>query len=294
MSRPSVGPHGIELVVMDIDGTVRSAEDPRGEAVRGALDDLDAARIPWTFSTGRPFGSMVEATIAFDERGPVPACSTYNGAVLWNPRRPAMSRALTLPPARVAHVMGVARHLGLPAAAFSCRLAAIGFPVERVTLGGAPADPDADAFWRGIPTRHEDGGEHEVDVVSVVLGSHDAPTAGEVARMQALLGRDVLVSSSGYRFLEVSRPGVSKGSTLHELSRCYGVGVASVLAIGDGLNDVEMLRVAGLGVAVANAAPEARGAADHVTRGEAGHGVAEAIADLLAGRTMGRRKGFAA
>lgn len=57
--------------------------------------------------------------------------------------------------------------------------------------------------------------------------------------------------------------------------------VASAVAVGDGENDVELLRGVGLGVAVANAVPMLRSQADLVTSAPNGAGVCELIDGLL-------------
>jgi hydroxymethylpyrimidine pyrophosphatase-like HAD family hydrolase len=59
--------------------------------------------------------------------------------------------------------------------------------------------------------------------------------------------------------------GVSKASGLEYVARELGVDASDVLAIGDGRNDVEMLRWAGRGVAMGQAVEEVREAADDVT-----------------------------
>jgi len=55
-----------------------------------------------------------------------------------------------------------------------------------------------------------------------------------------------------------------------------------VIAFGDDVNDVRMLKEAGLGVAVANAAPEVLAAADRVTASNDEDGVALVLEELLA------------
>jgi len=64
---------------------------------------------------------------------------------------------------------------------------------------------------------------------------------------------------------EISPAGVSKGSTLLLVLDELGIDVADAIAIGDNNNDLEMLDVAGVGIAMGNATPEAREAADEVT-----------------------------
>jgi len=56
-----------------------------------------------------------------------------------------------------------------------------------------------------------------------------------------------------------------------------GVSLAETIAFGDGNNDVEMLRMAGLGVAMGNAVPEALAAADYVTAAVDQDGLAKAL-----------------
>lgn len=77
--------------------------------------------------------------------------------------------------------------------------------------------------------------------------------------------------------LEILPPGASKGAGLRTLLHDLGISPEHVMAIGDGENDVEMLRLAGLGVAVGNAMPAARAAADVVVASNDADGVAEAV-----------------
>ena len=75
-------------------------------------------------------------------------------------------------------------------------------------------------------------------------------------------------------WLDLAPEGVSKATGLAKVAERLGVAREDVLAIGDGNNDVEMLRWAGRGVAMANGAPEALEAADAVTASIEEDGVA--------------------
>jgi HAD superfamily hydrolase (TIGR01484 family) len=78
-----------------------------------------------------------------------------------------------------------------------------------------------------------------------------------------LHGTDYVVGWTAW--LDLSPVGVSKASGLAVVCRELGVDRADVLAIGDGRNDVEMLRWAGRGVAMGQAVEDVRAAADDVT-----------------------------
>ena len=62
-----------------------------------------------------------------------------------------------------------------------------------------------------------------------------------------------------------------------------GVAPAQAAFMGNDLNDVECIRMAGVGIAVADAVEEARMAADYVTGRRGGRGAIREIADLILG-----------
>jgi len=77
--------------------------------------------------------------------------------------------------------------------------------------------------------------------------------------------------------LELSGPQVDKGTGLKALASYLGVKQEEVMAIGDGANDAPMLSWAGLGVAMENAVPAAKEAADVLTESNDADGAAKAI-----------------
>ena len=83
--------------------------------------------------------------------------------------------------------------------------------------------------------------------------------------------------------LEVFAPGVSKWSGLCWMAEHYGVDPAHTAAIGDQINDTAMIAQSGCGIAVANADPVVRRAADRLTDANDEDGVARAIEKLLDG-----------
>ncbi len=86
----------------------------------------------------------------------------------------------------------------------------------------------------------------------------------------------VLVGSLGYN-IEVNAAGVDKGSGLIELGKLLGIQKEEIMAVGDGDNDIAMLKKAGFGVAMANAGDEVKAAADYVTGTNDEEGAAQAI-----------------
>ncbi len=85
------------------------------------------------------------------------------------------------------------------------------------------------------------------------------------------------LTQSGERNMEVIPADADKGSGLQLLSERLGIRREEIMAVGDQLNDLPMLRYAGLGVAVANASELVRQAADAVTDSNDRDGVGKAI-----------------
>jgi len=83
------------------------------------------------------------------------------------------------------------------------------------------------------------------------------------------------------QFLEILDVAASKGSCLLRLVDLLGLSLDGVVAVGDNLNDLEMIQIAGVGVAVANAHTELKRIADRVTIHHDSHAVAEVIRGLL-------------
>ena len=72
---------------------------------------------------------------------------------------------------------------------------------------------------------------------------------------------------------EVSPPGINKGVAISEILAAVGLGPDDAVAIGDSANDIEMLTLVGLGIAMGNADGNVKAVADEVTTGVDDDGV---------------------
>lgn len=94
----------------------------------------------------------------------------------------------------------------------------------------------------------------------------------------------VSVVCSGPRNIEVTDAEATKGSALAWLCDHLGATAADAVAFGDNINDLSMLKVAGMGVAPANANPKAIAVADEVCDGNGADVVGRLILGLLEAR----------
>ena len=99
--------------------------------------------------------------------------------------------------------------------------------------------------------------------------------------MKAALSEQMEVFRSAPFFLELPPKGIDKAQSLQRLLTHLGLERESLMAFGDGFNDLSMIQFAGQGVAMANAVEEVKSIADFVTTSNEEDGIAHALEQLL-------------
>ena len=101
------------------------------------------------------------------------------------------------------------------------------------------------------------------------------------AQIASFLPEDLTVVQTAPFYLEIIPAAINKGQGVLDTCAALGVSPAEAMAFGDAENDIPMLRAAGLGVAMGNAQPSVKAAADHVTLSNNDDGIAAALAQFL-------------
>lgn len=97
----------------------------------------------------------------------------------------------------------------------------------------------------------------------------------------------LLCTVSRPQYIEFISPQAGKERALGELCRRLNIAPEEVVAFGDGLNDMGMIRMAGLGCAMANAREEVRACADLIAPSNRENGAAQVIMQLLRENRLG-------
>lgn len=108
---------------------------------------------------------------------------------------------------------------------------------------------------------------------------------GELKEVEKILveklGSEVDIYFSAPWFLEVMPKGVNKGIGVRKVCSDMGIALDEVIAFGDNYNDVSMLSMVGMGVAMGNADDEVKSSADYVTDTCDNDGIAKALSKFL-------------
>jgi len=267
----------IRLVALDIDGTLVGEDLVVGERTRAAIAAATARGVAVSLVTGRMASSALRFARALDLRGPLIAYQGGLARLMPEPGSTRLGRLLwhrPVPAAVARDAIVWSRERGLDPHVNH---------LERFILRAD--DPRADDYSAFMGARAElvpDLLAAIVHPVTKVLAVGDEHRPHEVlaeARVRFAGRADVTISHP--RFLEFVAPGVSKGDAVRRLARRFGVPLANALAIGDQLNDLEMLSAVGHGVAMPSAPAALVAAARYVAPPVAEEGVATVLEALV-------------
>lgn len=265
------------LVASDIDGTLLDSRDRVSPRLKRAIGRMIRRGVPLTLATGRP-ARWLQPVL---EQLPVrPVCVCGNGAVLYDSGRDVVLADHSLTPEVQAEVVAIARSA-------MADIGPVGVAVERA--GRSALDPSDELFVVGPAYAHAwESTEHgicaETEMMSEpatkMLLSNPGMASAELHSIIAPhIPADLahVTYSMPEGLIEVSAPGVTKRAGLEELAGLVGAGASDVVCFGDMPNDIEMIRWAGLGVAMGNSVPEVQRAADEVTATNDDDGVARVL-----------------
>lgn len=132
-----------------------------------------------------------------------------------------------------------------------------------------------------IPYIHK----HQLTMQKITMNFYPDETGEMVDReaVQAYLKDcdDLKLVSGGWKNLEITRADANKGDALRWLCEYLDIAITDTVAMGDSLNDLDIIQAAGVGVAMKNAMPELLDAADYVTGSNDECGVAEYIENII-------------
>lgn len=273
------------LLALDIDGTLVNSRDELTEPVRAALRRARAAGIQVVLATGRRYRRALPLVEMLQLDVPL---VTASGALIKHPADHRTLFCASFAPGVVPRMVQFLDSLG-----------------HETVLYGDTFHENFDYYCATLDTRCPELAEflaknHEhariwpamvqqppADVFAgFVMGTRAAMVQLQTALHRQLPGAlyvHVLRSPRYDGFMcEIAPSGVSKWQGIRRLAGEWGIRECEICAVGDDVNDIPMIRGAGLGVAMGNALPEVRAAADRIAPPHDADGLVQVVDWLLA------------
>ncbi len=273
-----------KLLALDVDGTLVGRDNVVPSDVTAAVAAAEAAGIRIVLATGRSYVETVGVWRQLNLKAPFEpmvliggalVSEAHSGRTLWQqpiPRAVAVEFSDALGDAGYSAmaILDVWRHgveyivaeHGRGDEAHRLWFSKMNVKVHRVErIAEAPEMPD--------PLR-----------ISAVVESTDAAAVSERLREQfhgRLTVHAIVAPNYGVTIVESFAAGVSKFTGVQYVAQAYRIGPGQIAAAGDDVNDLELIRKVGLGVAMPNGSPLLIAEADRVAE----HGLAAFIRELL-------------
>jgi len=256
-----------KLIAIDLDDTLLNDDNEISSATKEALVAAAEQGVILTLATGRMYASA--AAIAAGLGLAVPLI-TYQGALVKHPQDGAVLYQRDVPNDVAAGVYEYCKSHGLHLQAYVNDQLYVAEENDKVIsyslLSKIPyiVEPDFAAILQQPQTK---------------LLMIDDPDRLDIAALELnkLFGDKAHITKSKPHFLEVMHAEGTKGSALKFLANYFGCSIEETIAIGDSWNDHDMVEVAGLGVAVANAVDALKTVADYITASNNEDGVKQVI-----------------
>jgi Cof subfamily protein (haloacid dehalogenase superfamily) len=257
-----------KLVVIDIDGTLIGPDYTISQRNIEAIRKARSMGVIVTLATGRNFRAAVDYAMELELDVPI---ITYNGALIRYPHMEEIILHKPLPEALAREIVKIAKENNLRISLY------INDNIISDDLG--PGYPGKLAHNISIVESLEDYFQREPTRIIVMGDGDNIKKFSQVFTQRE--AKPYMVTFLGGGNLEVLHPEVSKMSAIKNLAEKLDISKEEIIAIGDNDNDIEMIKFAGLGVAMGNSPQEIKDIADYVTLSNIEDGVAEVIEKFI-------------
>lgn len=267
----------IKLLALDLDGTLTDSKKNVSEKNIQAIKKAQDAGVNIVLASGRPVIGIQPVATALDLWNSGGYILAYNGGHMIDCKTQTDLDKKTIPLEYIHTICQVGRMFSVYPLCYN--------------ETGVICENDTDvyvkreAFNNSIPVIKVPDLEKEITqpVVKFMVVGEPEELNKAFEYLKEKLDNKLNVFFSEPYFMEITPLGIEKASAISRLSDMLGIPKDQVMACGDGLNDIPMLQVASLSIAMANAYDQTKEYADYIVASNEEDGVAEAIERFILG-----------
>lgn len=268
------------MLFMDLDGTLLNDRKEITPGNRKALEAALERGHGVVIATGRPLKSAMDQAHKLELDKPGCYLIAYNGAMIYDWEKNAQVFARTLDIPTVLDIFDYVNPRGIHLQTYDtwqvlvepkCDDAIVRKYCDLIIMD-----------YRVIDDVHTDVKEEPVKVL--IIEPENLPAIQQLQKdLEVKFAGKVDTFFSNPTYLEVVPAGMSKGEAVKMLCQMLNVPIENAVAVGDAANDLSMIQMAGIGVAMANGTEDVKAVANYVTLCDNNHdGIAEVVERFFA------------
>ncbi|MGG4493115.1 Cof-type HAD-IIB family hydrolase [Brevibacillus reuszeri] len=271
-----------KLLALDVDGTILMSNHTLSKVTLQAITELTTRGIYVTLATGRAYPSAKTMAKQFQIRVPL---ISHDGAYVADPLTDEVLFVKRIPTEVVTRITEILVEYGLDVMLLHESYAVTNRSWKWRDLFPLLNPSTLRQLWKNLyPLKimascrvAEYVREKNVSVPKIFVMGEPERLAAARRELAKAKFKEIRVTASGDRNLEILPEGISKATGLAVLGEKLDIIPEQMVAVGDNYNDVEMIQFAGMGVAMGNAPDAVKKLARQVTDTNDQHGVAAVI-----------------
>lgn len=272
----------IKLIALDVDGTLLGSRQEVTPATAAALTRAAQAGIHIVLSTGR---ILPECTLFLPELPMIRYAILCTGAKVVDLQTNEVLYSCTIPAKETKRLLRLLWDLDVQLQVFDPRDDHPHADKRRLDEGERFCGNLAKTMrLYYLPEDDFEGYVEGIDCPMIKIHMYFGSDADQAEAIRRLQGEPYEVVATTTNDLEINPRGSGKDIGLQKLAETLDLTADNIMAIGDGDNDIPMLKLAGLPVAMANGSAGAKACAKHITDDCDHDGVAKAIEQMLDGK----------
>lgn len=259
-----------KLMAIDMDGTLLSKEKTISQENYEAIQNARRKGVKIVIATGRPLEGIDKYLTELNLKTENEYAISCNGALVQNINNGMIVSKTLMNVSDLKYLYALSKKLKVNIHALTPK-GCITPKISKYSL--------LESELNGIPLNvvNFDSLNESTKIFKIMFIDEEPILTKAFNALQSDIFEKYSISRSEVYFLEFLNKNVSKGAGVEILANSLGINKNEVICIGDAGNDIQMIKYAGLGVAMANAFPEVKSIANYITKSNDENGVAYVI-----------------